>query len=414
LTGNLQADRKNRPRDGFTSADHRLVRLFTWGFQTKAEPPLAEARPVKVVKISPPPGSAVAYRTFVEVQFDQPMKPPGEALPYVPGNAALISVLEGVVLVPFLEYDASSCTFRLPMILPLKTNVSFTLAGFVTAAGVEAAPVKIQYRTSGEELSPADRDRLDVAKKDPKLLETLEWMRQKRSKLTSLSERVHTFGLMGNDGVMTQLGAASASFHWEQKGRFRGDASQMMMTCSDFEIGSDGQNWWWQVESARTTNFVTCPVAEMRQLYVSVCDPFELTRKDPAAAADELGLMYLGPGKLAGADCHRIGAWHIEKEALWMSSFTEWWIDAESGFPVEIRHSNRPEGTRFYYDAVNQPLAAGLFAVPRPKDRVASPPEPLDAGYTRRFINFRDGSDDRISLRWGKEGPKGRSSSGLN
>jgi hypothetical protein len=42
------------------------------------------------------------------------------------------------------------------------------------------------------------------------------------------------------------------------------------------------------------------------------------------------------------------------------------------------------------------------------------PSEPLGNGYTNRFVNVRDGSDGRMSARWGKFGSAGRSSSGLN
>jgi hypothetical protein len=44
----------------------------------------------------------------------------------------------------------------------------------------------------------------------------------------------------------------------------------------------------------------------------------------------------------------------------------------------------------------------------------AKGPEALDADYTQRFVNLCDGSDGRMSVRWGKVGPKARSSSGLN
>jgi hypothetical protein len=63
---------------------------------------------------------------------------------------------------------------------------------------------------------------------------------------------------------------------------------------------------------------------------------------------------------------------------------------------------------------VNEPLSAGNFAVPKLEGLSPTSPEPLDAGYTNRFINLRDGSDGNMSVRWGKKGPEGTSSSGLN
>jgi hypothetical protein len=69
---------------------------------------------------------------------------------------------------------------------------------------------------------------------------------------------------------------------------------------------------------------------------------------------------------------------------------------------------------RFLYDRVNEPLPAGDFVAPKLDGLAPSPPETLGQGYTNRFINLRDGSDGRMSLRWGKKGPKSTSSSGLN
>ena len=70
--------------------------------------------------------------------------------------------------------------------------------------------------------------------------------------------------------------------------------------------------------------------------------------------------------------------------------------------------------TRFLYTSFNESLSASEFAVPKISGVTPSPPEPLGDGYTNRFVNVRDGSDGRMSVRWGKIGPKGRYSSGLN
>jgi hypothetical protein len=40
-------------------------------------------------------------------------------------------------------------------------------------------------------------------------------------------------------------------------------------------------------------------------------------------------------------------------------------------------------------------------------------PEPLTKGQTHRFITVIDGTNGRMSVRWGTQGPKG-SSGGLN
>ena len=102
--------------------------------------------------------------------------------------------------------------------------------------------------------------------------------------------------------------------------------------------------------------------------------------------------------------------------------FHDWSIDAETFLPsrVEtilihwIRHYSALD---FKYTRINQPIPDEEFRPetvaksPKPKEE---PEPPLAAGYTRRFINLSDGSNGRMSVRWGMKGPKGTSSSGLN
>jgi hypothetical protein len=84
--------------------------------------------------------------------------------------------------------------------------------------------------------------------------------------------------------------------------------------------------------------------------------------------------------------------------------------------PVEIAkfYRNSVMRYRFHYDVVNEQLPPESFAVPKLEGVTPSPAEALDANYTNHFINLRDGSDGNISVRWGKQGPKGTSSGGLN
>lgn len=96
--------------------------------------------------------------------------------------------------------------------------------------------------------------------------------------------------------------------------------------------------------------------------------------------------------------------------------------DGRAQFIVMVEHSHIIKtiaikvGHRelFLYDSVDQPLSEAVFAVPKVEGVTPAGLEALDANYTTRFINLRDGRDGRMSLRWGKQGPKGTSSGGLN
>ncbi|HWI59415.1 MAG TPA: hypothetical protein VNZ22_19460, partial [Bacillota bacterium] len=243
------------------------------------------------------------------------------------------------------------------------------------------------------------------AAKEPRLLELLESMRQKRLALRSLAERVQNLSLQQDHGLFTSLESKSASFKWQKPDRFYADASQAMLSCTAFRIGCDGQNWWWHIGDKLTV----CPTGDMHTLNVSLSDPFELTRKTPAKAALDWELAYVGLAKAGGADFHVVETWSAH-------DLTRYSIDPQTGRLAEIKAYSTYGvwRTRFLYEAVNEPLSAAAFAVPQLQGVSPSPPEALDADYTKRFINLRDGSDGHMSVRWGKTGPKGRSSSGLN
>ena len=411
---NLNEERKQFPREGFQSADHHLAGLFVWRFRTQATPAPSSTQPPQVTTISPAPGSQVPFRTFLEIQFDQPMTPPAEAFPYLLSEPSM----KEPRMISQVQYDGIKHTYRIPILLPPNEKVEFTLTGFRSATGVPAMPIKLQYQVSDEELAKAGREKIEAGAKERSLLELLETMKQKRMQLTSLSEHVQNLMLFQKDGLFYELQSQSATFKWQKPDQYYGDATGPMTMCTDFRIGSDGQRWWWHAESANSTNFVVCPAKEMHELNVSICDPFDLTHMAPAAAATKLGLNYAGVCKIGGADYLQVEAWRIDRipEMTPYGSLIQWWIDPKNYRPAQITmfSSGFVLRMQFLYDRVNEPLSAGDFAAPKLEGLAPTPPETLGQGYTNRFINLRDGSDGRMSVRWGKKGPEGTSSSGLN
>ena len=70
--------------------------------------------------------------------------------------------------------------------------------------------------------------------------------------------------------------------------------------------------------------------------------------------------------------------------------------------------------TCFRYVRVNQPIPDEQFQPETGPGIQIQDPKPLDEDYTRRFLNVIDGTNGRMSVRWGRKGPKGWYSSGLN
>jgi hypothetical protein len=412
LAGDINEARKRFPRDGFQSADHKLAGLFVWRFHSKVGAARAGAPVPGVTTISPPSTSRVPLLCFAEIQFDQPMMTPAEAFPFlVPG--AWPGEQPG--LIGSVRFDADQRRFSVPLVLPRGKKTAFTLTGFRSANRVTAAPIQIEYQATDDRFSSSFQENLKRAGQDARLLELLAAMKEKRQQLPSVVERVQTLQLNREKGVFTRLHSTSATFKWQRPGLFYSDAVGPMLACDAFAIGSDGVNAWWHYEDGKKKTLVLCPATEVHRKNVSICDPFDLTWRTVPAAIDELGLSYLGMTKRGDQNCHLVEAWTIQTSGQTMTDgyLTRWWTDDRDYRPVEVRQigDGYEVRTSFHYDAVNEPLPQATFA---PPDLKPDPPAALDADYTNRFLNVRDGADGRMSVRWGKQGPKGRSSSGLN
>jgi len=362
----------------------------------------------KVVSVWPADGATgVAPAGKITIRFDRPMDALAAELHWKSG---------GYTDCDFPQYDPAKYQFTIPVHLkpdqgqeivvnnPLipgdlaGARASFPSYGFLSADHRLARRFVWRFHTGAETPAPAaDLPPTNAAPPGPPLLDLLTSMQQARGKITSIAEQVQTLLATGGD----EYHVSGAFFKRQGNGQFYGDVSEPMLSCSVFRIGCDGLYWWWQ----NGDSLVVCPAPDMEDVNACICDPFDLTSGTPAAAIAESALKYAGRTNLDGADCYCVATGTGDNPA-------QWWIDAGTLRPVEVRQD--PLRSRFFYDSVNTKLSEADFAVPKLDGVTPSPPEPLGNGYTRRFVNLRDGSDGRMSVRWGMEGPGGRSSSGLN
>ena len=234
----------------------------------------------------------------------------------------------------------------------------------------------------------------------------------------SFSERVQILGFGRSDERFTSLESKGASFRAQLPGRFYGDMSQVMWRVV-YRVGSDGKEWWLHWDQPMPSpvyhrgrlyrgpqeeeHFTLCPAREMRVTDLSFCDPFHLVSNTVASAAAGLKLNYAGTTNLAGVDYHLVEAWEVEP---WGHLLRQWWIDARTLRPAEVAEfsAGGVSRTRFFYDAVNQPLARESFAVPDLKGISPDPPKfldgVLDPTYPRRFVLIHDGADGRMGVGW--------------
>ncbi len=406
--GNLGAWRKFYPRDGFQSADHHLAGLFVWHFRTQAMPSSAQTATPLATTLSPSPGSHVPCRSFLEIRFDQPMMPPGQARHYLISKSVGTKKPE---MIPCLHYEVATQTFRIPLLLPSNEIVEFTLNSFRSAAGVLAEPITLKYQVSGDDIMPADQEKIEAGAREPRLLDFLETMRQKRGQLTSLAERVQQLSLGQKNGLFVHLQSQSATFKWQKPDRFYTDVTESRSMYSDFRMGSDGHRWWRRFEVAndpKHSKFQICSAQRSHDLDISICDPFHLLEQTPADAAAKHRLKDLVGSKEVIEYCPNVEAWEISKviPGFTTGSLLRWAIDPRNYRVIQTTEfcEENVVRQRFLYDTMDEPLPSGDFTVPKAEE-TAKPPELLEENYTGRFI-IHDGSDGHSLVQWAKKAAK--------
>lgn len=86
---------------------------------------------------------------------------------------------------------------------------------------------------------------------------------------------------------------------------------------------------------------------------------------------------------------------------------------SDAGTLLVARHISNKLDLNFRYETLN-PATMELFQPPSGKQVKRSDAEPLVEGYTNRFLRISDGTNGRMSSRWGRNGSKGSISGGLN
>ena len=118
------------------------------------------------------------------------MAGPEDALPYILREPPEVRGAEAPHVLPRIEYDPVKFAFRIPLLMPARPSVKFSVNGFRSAEGVTAAPVELEYSASGLPHQGSDQQSVSTANTSPALLNLLGSMKQKRAQLTSVAERV--------------------------------------------------------------------------------------------------------------------------------------------------------------------------------------------------------------------------------
>jgi outer membrane lipoprotein-sorting protein len=367
----------------------------------------------RVLSVSPASGSEMALISELQVVFDRPMMP--DQFEIV--DASLEDKYRYLSKVSAIEayavYDENKYQFTIPLMLPCNWNGSVKLGGFKSVKGVDAEPLELNYSTFRENFSKDLFERFEKAKESQELRALVEKVKEMRSNLKSLSETVKVVWDYGDEREKREQ---QMVFKMQGDKQFYADMSRAF--DMPWHIGSDGDKCWYYYESKREKKLVMTDFDDIAEKNIAICEPFGVGKYDVDEAIKLNNLEYIGTETLDGRKFHLVRAWSADVQIdRTTCQVNTWWINAETYMPVQlVTDSGRVIRSQYIiYEKINQPIDDSKFRPDFITDMEPEKPEPLGEGHDTRFINAIDGSGTgRMSVRWGKRGPAGTSSSGLN
>ncbi len=310
-----------------------------------------------------------------------------------------------------VAYDPGARRFTPLLQLPPNWNGELRLEGFRGTNGAEAEPVLLKYRTLREPLAPALRRRIDQVSVSAPLRALIQRIREASRKISSVSENVlttYTFRSYLPDWH-DRYWSQGATFKKRGDDRFVAVIDEIMH--NPFRVGSDGTTCWF----VRSEERVGVPAPAMNEKNVLFVDPFDAKgSSDVESIIRDRKLEYSGEVDLNGRRCHLIRSWNISlPNDLIVILGPRWYIDAATLLPVRVAQGES-YSVDYTYSRINEPIPDDEFRPAAGVNVRIADPDPLPEGYTRRYLNVIDGTNGRMSVRWGMMGPKGTSSSGLN
>ena len=399
----LNPEERGRDRH-FRSANGSKAETFSWQFNTART--VVSDNPAKIVSISPPPDTEIALVSLIRVKFDRPMKADWYDVSIEAGRLSRLKIAGEVTL------DETGHEFTIPISFPPNWFGAFRLTGFVDKDGHPAESKEVLYRTRRTLLSTETERRLEGAQESQALIQLLKRVRKSYAALKSARVTTASTLTLAKGAWSYQLNRTTARFA-RDAGRYVGDVSEVM-NCAVFKVGCDGKQCWHQYNNT----VMVAPMNEIAEQNVSIAKGLSgLTTGDMQKTIKDQMLEYGGVSTVNGRRCHVLRGW--KQLVTWWertkmsSTFHEWLIDDETGLVVLVS-SGKTHQTEYVYDSVNESIPQAVFDIPDGRDVEQKQADELGEGYNRRFLNVIDGSEGRMSVRWGKRGTRGTASSGLN
>ena len=385
--------------------------------QSSSSTPQPFGEKPQIVSIYPPEGAEIALVSELQLVFDRPMNPEkfeiydasleGDRNPW-----KTVSVLRN-----FVNYDASSYQFTIPISLPCNWNGSIKLDGFQCNNGTKMEAVTVKYLTLRKPFSAELLTKFEKAEMQQQLKEVLEQVKKTSMGLNSLQVVVHMKRESESKAFKTFFDEEKEiTFKIQGNKQFYADMSRQF--GKPWVLGSDGQTCWFYNEYKDNQRLVTLGFDEIDYKNINLCDLFGLRAESVNSVLQSNNLEYVGTGVIDEKQCDMIRDWKSTVRGDHATcSVNTWFIDSETHMPLQVlKESDRNKTNwRFEYERINQSFDDSEFRPESVTDIAAKPEEPLGEGYDTRFINVIDGTKTgRMSIRWGKKGSRGTSSSGMN
>jgi outer membrane lipoprotein-sorting protein len=316
------------------------------------------------------------------------------------------------IISPFCSYDANTNTFTLLLALPGNWNGQIKLCEFKNIDGVEANETIVDYRTSRDGLSKDLKERFEKQRQSPELLQLLKKIKEARSNIFSLSEKIEqTYDFGRQNKIETII------IKMNKNGRFFVDMSGMFEI--KWKFGCDGnQCWFYHATREGEEHLEKEDVEDINEMNISICDFLGLNKEDFNEIIRSNNLEYGGPVLYEGKQCYIIRLWkaYVPSSQSTVCNVEEWLIDGKNYMPVQMTsYSMKHKITfKYSYDSINMSIADVEFG-PDSFTDIPGVSEPLGEGYNMRFISVIDGTSyGNMSFRWGKRGSNGTTSRGLN
>jgi len=364
-----------------------------------------------IISINPPPGSELPLVCEIEVTFDRPMDP--NSYEIVDAFNPDSSPRDFGIFESFVEYDSDANKFILLMRLPANWNGSAMLRNFVSADGIKAEPVTLNYHTLQKSFSDALMKKFDKRQNSNELIEVLQKIKNAQSNLKSVWLTVQE--TMWYDKKERETKKAVFKFQGDRQ--FLADISGFMDV--PYYVGCDGNNCWLYSGREEYERLIVAAYEDVNEINIDICNPFGLRNGDIIDVCRQYNLGYEGIDVISGRMCYLLSSWRSNPGSYSQNcSISSYWFDAETFLPVQIFFDfagGRANLMAISYQSINEQIFPGEFSYHSLTDLEPKPPDPLDENYNRRLLYIIDGSSNgRMSVGWYKVGPAGKSGSGMN